>query len=97
MLDEKEFYQLLSKVPEPPREMFEIIEKKINKRNFIRKMVYSFTASFVIILTGMIFLYYNEKKIELEVNNELKNINGYINGRDIENDFELFAVVDDGY
>ncbi|HLV31767.1 MAG TPA: hypothetical protein VKY57_09385 [Chitinispirillaceae bacterium] len=99
MRQEKLFYEELAKAPPLPSDIYNNIQKEISHNNTIKQTLFAFAASIVLILGSLQIITHQKTDnttIQPEVASELQTIRDYLNGDDIHQDFDLYAVVD-GY
>lgn len=98
---EKQFYNELANTPPLPSSVYENVNKAItlHHNNVIKRTLFSLAASVVLVIGSLHIVNnqgINNTTIQPEVASELQNIRDYLNGDDIQEDFDLYAVVD-GY
>lgn len=94
--NEELFFKELSNVPPLPDELFGKINRRINRRSWWQKSLIGLAAS-AIIAVGLSGYALTQKKCATyspEVAGELQIIHSYINGDDLEQEPDMYAVLD---
>ena len=96
MIDEKLFYEELGNIPDVPQSLYSNIEKDIR---FSRFSVYKWVAlaALVILSIGVPALIQTSGKeqvdiVDADIASELQFVHDYLNGYDIEENFEISAL-----
>lgn len=91
---ENELKRSLSDVPELPSDLFNKIEKKVSAPQKWRVLNYAIAASLLLFFGSLSFI---ENKpvqtVEKEVADELQTLHDFVNGNDLDNDIELYAII----
>lgn len=87
----------LNDVPELPPDLFSKIEKKLAIKHKRTVFYYSIAASLLLFLGGLSFVTYKPAPpvytVENDVAEELQTIHDYMNGNDLDNDIEMYAII----
>lgn len=104
-MKQEEFYQKLSEVPPVPDSLYPEIEKRIKQTRSVRNTIWALAASLILAvgITGFYYSFSNKAQtvaspVELSENtiNELQSFNEYINGNSLDEEIEMYALVDIG-
>jgi hypothetical protein len=94
---EYELKRSLNDVPELPPDLFKKIEKKVATKHKRTVFYYSIAASLLLFLGALSFIAYKPVlpvyTVENEVAEELQTIHDYVNGNDLDNDIEMYAII----
>jgi hypothetical protein len=94
---EHELKRSLNDVPELPPDLFKKIEKTIITKHKRAVFYYSIAASMLLFLGALSFITNKavspEYTVENEVAEELQTIHDYVNGNDLDNDIEMYAII----
>ena len=99
MSHEQKFYHDLADMPDLPTECYATIERKIRQRSRTRVTLYALAASIILVIGTFRLLEQKPSQndvLQTEVANELQIIHDYLNSSDLDEDLELYAVVE-GY
>jgi hypothetical protein len=89
-----EMQKSLSEVPEIPSELFGKIQKKIYSKKRNLTLLYAVAASLLLLLGSLsIVLHRHDTTINEEVADELQMLHDYVNGNDLDNDLETYAII----
>ncbi len=95
MNSEERFYEELSRVPEMPSDIYEKVMSNVSRRSSARNTLLALAAS-LILAVG----YFNITKdkpenvvIQPVIADELQSISDYLNGGDLEQEFDTYALI----
>jgi translation initiation factor 2 alpha subunit (eIF-2alpha) len=92
---EADLKKSLSDAPDVPSELYEKIRKKVYPRSKKIAFYYAVAASLLLAIgTLRIAIHKPDKTINEEVAIELQMLHDYVNGDDLDNDLELYAIID---
>jgi hypothetical protein len=96
MRTEENFYRELAEVPQVPAELFDKINSRISHKSRINKSIFVLAACTILALGTTMFLRNQPQTAtySADVANELQVIHDYVNGEDLEQDLNSYAVVD---
>ncbi len=91
---ENELKSSLRDVPELPPDLFNAIGKKVGSKRKRTILYYSIAASLLLFL-GSISLTLHKPVyiVEKEVADELQTLHDFVNGNDLDNDIEMYAII----
>jgi hypothetical protein len=91
---EHELKRSLSDVPQLPSDLFNIIEKKVGRKQNVRMLFYSIAASLLLFLGSLSIIEHKPvQTVEKEVADELQTLHDFVNGNDLDNDIEMYAII----
>jgi precorrin isomerase len=99
MSHEQKFYHDLADMPDLPTECYATIERKIRQRSRAKSALYALAASIILAIGTFRIVSHVQSQndvLQTEVANELQIIHDYLNSSDLDEDLELYAVVE-GY
>lgn len=99
MANENEFYQSIGDVPQLPADLYGSIERKLRRRVAVRRKLFAIAASLIVVAGALPLIinhFADSGPLRPEVTSELATVRDFLNGNDLENDLELYAVVE-GY
>jgi hypothetical protein len=98
MHNENQFLSELANVPPVPDEAFSEINRIIKRKNSRRQLFFAIAASMVL-MTGISSYFFSSSLTEktalkTEVTDELQIARDFINGDDIDNDYNQYSFLD---
>lgn len=91
---EHELKRSLCDVPELPPELFGAIEKRIGFKHKRTVLYYSIAVSLLLFLGSLsLALHKPVYTVEKEVADELQTMHDFVNGDDLDNDIEMYAII----
>jgi len=100
MEETRDFYRELSRIPELPPDIYNSIDRAIHRKSLIKKMLGGVAASVALVATLAVMvtsLSQRSQVLEPQVAVELQTVRDYLNGSSLEDDLELYAVVEGYY
>lgn len=94
-----DFYRSIADVPPLPADLYGGIENALRRRSAARRRLLALAASLVMIAGALPLIinhFSGSGTLRPEVASELTTVRDFLNGNDLENDLELYAVVE-GY
>lgn len=98
MNNEDLFYKELASCPVLPSEQFDVICKKIHRRNVVRRLSITGTLCTVLLSTMLVagnLWRFEKKALQPEVAAELQIIQEYLNGEDLEDQNQTYAYYEE--
>jgi hypothetical protein len=96
-MNEREFYEELGRVSEPPPYLYGKIYRQLQRRTTIMRTVFMLAATLILAVgtSGVLYLHHEAgQALSPEVSEELQIIHGYFAGEDIEQASLSYAIED---
>ncbi|MBN1127378.1 MAG: hypothetical protein JXA71_00220 [Chitinispirillaceae bacterium] len=95
MRDEKTFFEELGRVPPLPDGLYGSIERGIGRARRLEQAIIAIAATLIVALgSGAFFLNRaaHDRMVPQEVASELQNVHDYLNGNDLDQELQVYAV-----
>lgn len=96
----RDFYREVSRIPELPPDIYDSIDRAIRRKSLMKKILGGVAASIVLFATSAVIvtsLLQRSRDLEPQVAVELQTVRDYLNGSSLDEDLELYAVVEGYY
>lgn len=100
-MKQEEFYQKLSEVPPFPDPLYSKIERKINRKRTLARMIWALAACVILAvgITSYTLIKQDQPtvastELSQEVIDELQIIHDFLNGNTVDDELDMYALVD---
>jgi hypothetical protein len=91
---EQELKRSLSDAPPLPPDLFRGIEQKVNFKHKWTVFYYSVAATVILFLVSLSAVQHKPVyTVEAEAAEELQTLHDFVNGNDLDNDIEMYAII----